>query len=85
MTRHGKPMRSTGSSLSAAPYPIAGLSDASTYAERSNDPFAKGSGKGFSTGYPSLDTVSTSRTRAVDGRHRVPLLREKQLHRPDHG
>lgn len=44
---------------SAQPYPIAGLSDASTYAERLHDLFSKGTGKGFSTGYPSLDTIYT--------------------------
>jgi len=43
----------------AAPYPISGLSDAETYLERLNDLYAKGTGKGFSTGYPSLDTIYT--------------------------
>jgi twinkle protein len=45
--------------LSAQPYPIAGLSEANTYADRLNDLFSKGTGKGFSTGYPSLDTIYT--------------------------
>lgn len=44
---------------SAAPYPIAGLSQADTYAERLNDLYTKGTGKGCSTGYPSLDTIYT--------------------------
>lgn len=43
----------------AAPYPVAGLSQASTYEERLNDLYAKGSGKGFSTGYPSVDNIYT--------------------------
>jgi len=43
----------------AQPYPIAGLSDANTYADRLNDLFSKGTGKGFSTGYQSLDTIYT--------------------------
>lgn len=45
--------------LSASPYPIAGLSEATTYADRLHDLFNKGTGKGFSTGYPSLDTIYT--------------------------
>ena len=44
---------------SAAAYPIAGLSDAGLYYDRLNDLFAKGTGKGFSTGYASVDTVYT--------------------------
>lgn len=43
----------------AAPYPIAGLSDADTYFERLNDLFDKGTGKGCSTGYASLDSIYT--------------------------
>jgi len=43
----------------AQPYPIAGLSEATTYADRLNDLFSKGTGKGFSTGYSSLDTIYT--------------------------
>jgi twinkle protein len=43
----------------AAPYPISGLSDASTYADRLNDLFSKGTGKGFSTGYASVDSIYT--------------------------
>jgi twinkle protein len=46
--------------LSAAqPYPIAGLSSAATYQDRLNDLFAKGTGKGYSTGFQSLDTIYT--------------------------
>lgn len=44
---------------SAQPYPIAGLSEATTYADRLHDLFSKGTGKGFSTGYQSLDTIYT--------------------------
>ncbi len=54
----------------AAPYPIAGLSDASTYADRLNDLYAKGTGKGFSTGYSSVDhiyTVSPGQLTVVTG------------------
>jgi len=43
----------------AAPYPISGLSQASTYEERLNDLYTRGTGKGFSTGYPSVDEVYT--------------------------
>jgi len=43
----------------AKPYPISGLSEANTYKDRINDLFAKGTGKGFSTGYTSLDTIYT--------------------------
>lgn len=43
----------------ATPYPIAGLSDAGIYFDRLNDLYNKGSGKGFSTGYPSVDSVYT--------------------------
>jgi len=43
----------------ATPYPISGLSEANTYLDRLNDLFAKGTGKGFSTGYQSLDTIYT--------------------------
>ena len=43
----------------AAPYPIAGLSSADTYADRLNDLYTKGSGKGFSTGYGSVDNIYT--------------------------
>jgi len=43
----------------ATPYPIAGLSDAGIYFDRLNDLFNKGTGKGFSTGYTSVDSVYT--------------------------
>lgn len=43
----------------AEPYPIAGLSDASTFAERVNELYTRGQGSGFSTGYPALDTIYT--------------------------
>ena len=43
----------------AIPYPIAGLSSADTYADRLNDLYSKGSGKGFSTGYSSVDNIYT--------------------------
>jgi len=44
---------------SAAAYPISGISDAGTYFDRLNDLYAKGTGKGFSTGYASVDSVYT--------------------------
>jgi twinkle protein len=43
----------------AQPYPISGLSDASVYRDRLEDLYSKGTGQGFSTGYPSLDTIYT--------------------------
>ena len=43
----------------AQPYPIAGLTDPSAYKDRLNDLYAKGTGKGFSTGYSSVDTIYT--------------------------
>ena len=43
----------------AQPYPISGLSDASTYADRLDDLYTKGTGKGFSTGYQSVDAIYT--------------------------
>lgn len=43
----------------ATPYPIAGLTDAGSYLERLNDLFQKGTGKGFSTGYQSVDSIYT--------------------------
>jgi len=44
---------------SAAAYPISGISDAGTYFDRLNDLYAKGTGKGFSTGYTSVDEIYT--------------------------
>jgi len=43
----------------AAPYPIAGLTVATSYEDRLNDLYAKGTGKGFSTGYASVDQIYT--------------------------
>jgi len=43
----------------AAAYPIAGLSTASTFEQRLNDLFTKGTGRGFSTGYSSVDSIYT--------------------------
>jgi twinkle protein len=43
----------------AAPYPIAGLTVAASYEDRLNDLYAKGTGKGFSTGYSSVDQIYT--------------------------
>jgi twinkle protein len=54
------PARSIKDILDAAsPYPISGLSDASTYADKIADLYTKGTGKGFSTGYNSLDQIYT--------------------------
>jgi len=44
---------------SAAPYPVSGISDAGTFYERLNELYAKGTGKGFSTGYSSVDEIYT--------------------------
>jgi twinkle protein len=43
----------------AEPYPISGLSDPSHFHDRLNDLYTKGTGKGFSTGYASVDEVYT--------------------------
>jgi twinkle protein len=43
----------------AQPYPISGLSEATVYEDRIKDLFNKGTGKGFSTGYSSLDSIYT--------------------------
>lgn len=43
----------------AEPYPVAGLSSASKFAERLNDLFVKGTGKGTSTGYANVDQIYT--------------------------
>lgn len=43
----------------ATAYPISGLSEATTYFDRLNDLFTKGTGKGCGTGYQSLDTIYT--------------------------
>jgi len=54
----------------AQPYPIAGISEAATYADRLNDLYSKGTGKGFSTGYESVDqiyTVAPSQLTVVTG------------------
>ena len=54
----------------AQPYPISGISEAQTYLDRINDLYAKGTGKGFSTGYKSLDeiyTVATGQLTVVTG------------------
>ena len=53
------PSQVTGIIDSAQPYPISGLSDASTYADRLNDLYTKGTGKGFSTGYAAVDSIYT--------------------------
>ena len=41
------------------PYPINGISEASTFFDKINDLYTKGTGKGFSTGYPSVDNIYT--------------------------
>lgn len=54
------PTRDIKTILDAAqPYPISGLSDPASYLDRLNDLYNKGTGKGFSTGYSSLDTIYT--------------------------
>jgi twinkle protein len=44
---------------SAVPYPVNGLSMASDFKDRLNDLYAKGTGKGFSTGFNSIDEIYT--------------------------
>ncbi len=43
----------------AEPYPVQGLSSASKFAERLNDLWGKGTGKGTSTGYSNVDQIYT--------------------------
>ena len=43
----------------AEPYPINGISEANSYLDKINDLYTKGTGKGFTTGYPSIDSVYT--------------------------
>jgi twinkle protein len=43
----------------AEPYPINGISEATAYLDKINDLYTKGTGKGFSTGYPSVDNIYT--------------------------
>ena len=43
----------------AAAYPISGISDAGAFYDRLNDLYTKGTGKGFSTGYTSVDEIYT--------------------------
>ena len=59
-TRTDDPTRTLQEILDAAmPYPIAGLSEAATYKDRLNDLYQKGTGKGFSTGFKSIDDIYT--------------------------
>lgn len=44
---------------SAAPYPVLGISDAGSFYERLNELYTKGTGKGYSTGYTSVDEIYT--------------------------
>jgi len=44
---------------SAAPYPVSGISDAGSFYERLNELYTKGTGKGYSTGYTSVDEIYT--------------------------
>jgi twinkle protein len=53
------PFRITDIIDNATPYPISGLSEAKIYEDRLNDLYSAGTGKGFSTGYNSLDHVYT--------------------------
>jgi len=43
----------------AEPYPVAGLSSASKFAERLNDLYSKGTGSGTSTGFSNVDEIYT--------------------------
>ena len=44
---------------SAVPYPVSGISDAGSFYERLNELYTKGTGKGYSTGYQSVDEIYT--------------------------
>jgi twinkle protein len=44
---------------SAEPYPVAGLSSASKFADRLNDLYTKGTGSGTSTGFSNVDEIYT--------------------------
>jgi twinkle protein len=44
---------------SAEPYPVAGLCTAAQFSDRLNTLYAKGTGKGVSTGYDSVDNIYT--------------------------
>ena len=44
---------------SAVPYPVSGISDAGAFYESLNELYTKGTGKGFSTGYSSVDEIYT--------------------------
>ena len=43
----------------AEPYPVEGLSTAAKFEERLNELWTRGTGQGFSTGYPGLDRIYT--------------------------
>lgn len=59
-TRDDDPARTIQKIIdSAVPYPVAGLSTADTFQDRLNDLYTKGTGKGFSTGYESIDQLYT--------------------------
>jgi twinkle protein len=53
------PTKIGGLLASAAPYPVSGISDAGSYYERLNELYTKGTGKGYSTGYASVDEIYT--------------------------
>lgn len=70
-TPHDDPSQAIRTIIDAAqPYPISGLSEASVYLDKLNDLYQKGTGKGASTGYSSLDqiyTVAPSQLTVVTG------------------
>lgn len=53
------PTRVGGLLASAVPYPVSGISDAGAFYERLNELYIKGTGKGYSTGYASVDAIYT--------------------------
>jgi len=53
------PTKVGGLLASAVPYPVSGISDAGSYYERLNELYTKGTGKGYSTGYTSVDEIYT--------------------------
>lgn len=56
---HDDPSKIVSVINDAAPYPVNGINEATAYLDRINDLFTRGTGKGFSTGYASVDNIYT--------------------------
>ncbi len=56
---HDDPSKIVSVINDATPYPVNGINEATAYLDRINDLFSKGTGKGFSTGYASVDNIYT--------------------------